>query len=406
MKNKYIGLILVIVILLGLVIFMIKSKDLIESPVKDTINMTKTWNTNNWNNTTNNNSMNQVTNALWLKSASWFSISIYSQGFKWPRVLVMDPKWNLIASQTQDWKIIAIKKGTGEAMIAEILASGLSSPHGLLFKLVNGNQKLYVAETDKITTFDYDVENQKLSNSKKLLDLPSWGRHFTKTLLGLNDWRILISVGSSCDTCVERNDKRWAILVMNDDWTDLKKYATWLRNSVFMKIDPKSGNVFATEMWRDFLWDNLPPDEINVIKEGGFYGWPYCYGKKITDTDFDKSKKAEETCPNSNPSFIDIQAHSAPLWLEFIPSSWDEEYSWDLLVAYHWSWNRSTPTGYKIVRMKLDDQGNYLWTEDFITWWISSWRITGRPVDLLFSPDGTLFMSDDRYWAIYKITQR
>lgn len=116
--------------------------------------------------------------------------------------------------------------------------------------------------------------------------------------------------------------------------------------------------------------------------------------------------------PFETPSAIDIPAHSAPLGLTFIPraesrGAWPEEYWGDLLVAYHGSWNRSEPTGYKVVRMKLDDNGRYLGTEDFITGWLTqSGEVLGRPVDLTFDDDGALYVSDDKAGVIYKVEYR
>ena len=108
--------------------------------------------------------------------------------------------------------------------------------------------------------------------------------------------------------------------------------------------------------------------------------------------------------PFETPSAIDIQAHSAPLGLAFIPEEgWPEEYWYNLLVAYHGSWNRSVPTGYKIVRYKLDAQGRYLGEEDFITGWLQGSEALGRPVDILVQPGGVMYVSDDHAGVIYRI---
>ena len=107
-------------------------------------------------------------------------------------------------------------------------------------------------------------------------------------------------------------------------------------------------------MGRDFLGDDLPPDEINIILEGQDYGWPYCYGKRVHDDQFDPEGLKRDFCKDTVPSFIDIPAHSAPLGLAFFPEEWPKEYRYNLLVAYHGSWNRTAPTGYKVVRFKLD----------------------------------------------------
>ncbi len=163
-------------------------------------------------------------------------------------------------------------------------------------------------------------------------------------------------------------------------------------------------------MGRDLLGDNIPPDEINIIEEGKNYGWPICYGKNIHDDQFDKNTYIRNPCmePFETPSSIDLQAHSAPLGLAFFPEEgWPEEYWHDLLVAYHGSWNRTEPTGYKIVRMRLDNEGKYEATEDFITGWLNGKNeALGRPVDILIQPGGLMYISDDKAGVIYRITYR
>ena len=209
--------------------------------------------------------------------------------------------------------------------------------------------------------------------------------------------------------------------VTGRDPVTTKIFASGLRNSVFFTWHPKTKKLWATDMGRDFLGDNLPPEEINIVEEGKHYGWPYCYGHQVYDIDFDTSKKVEEFCKTTEPSHIEYQAHSAPLGLAFIPTNvvnpfatanklttsvWPEEYADDLLVAYHGSWNRTEPTGYKIVRMKLDAKGSYEGAEDFITGWLRDREVSGRPVDLLFDADGTLYISDDKAGVIYRVTQK
>jgi glucose/arabinose dehydrogenase len=165
--------------------------------------------------------------------------------------------------------------------------------------------------------------------------------------------------------------------------------------------------MWATEMGRDFLGDELPPDEINIVREDKNYGWPLCYGKRVLDLDFvDESQAKGVTCANTEPSHIDLPAHVAPLGLAFIPanSNWPEEYWGDLLVAYHGSWNRSTPIGYKVARLKLDESGAYKGAEDFITGWLTSEGALGRPVDLKFDAKGNLYISDDKAGVVYRVT--
>jgi glucose/arabinose dehydrogenase len=193
---------------------------------------------------------------------------------------------------------------------------------------------------------------------------------------------------------------------MNPDGSDFKEYAKGLRNAVFMKLHPETEQVWATEMGRDWLGNDSPPDEINIVEAEKNYGWPTCYGKNIHDTDFDKNTYIRNPCmePFETESYIDLQAHSAPLGLAFFPDTWPEDYRDDLLVAYHGSWNSTVPTGYKIVRFQLNEAGELEGAQqDFLSGWISGTEVTGRPADILITPEKNIFVSDDHSGNIYLI---
>jgi glucose/arabinose dehydrogenase len=282
---------------------------------------------------------------------------------------------------------------------------GLDRPHGLAFG-PGEHPQLYVAETTEVAVFDYDPQTLKATNKKKIIDLPKGGRHFTRTLLFRpppHEDQLLISVGSDCNVCEEKDWRYAKILVADADGRNLKTFASGLRNSVFLAAHPLTGLIWATEMGRDYLGDNLPPDEINLIMEGQNYGWPYCYGKRVHDDRFDPEDRKRDFCQDTIPSYIDIPAHSAPLGLAFFPTSWSQEWRYDLLVAYHGSWNRTVPTGYKVVRVKLDYEGNYQGVEDFITGWLTPQGALGRPVDILIMDDGEIYISDDKAGVIYRV---
>ncbi|MFO7807421.1 MAG: PQQ-dependent sugar dehydrogenase, partial [Candidatus Moraniibacteriota bacterium] len=175
------------------------------------------------------------------------------------------------------------------------------------------------------------------------------------------------------------------------------------RNSVFMATNPVNGDIWATEMGRENLGDNTPPDEINIIQEGNDYGGPYCYGKNIRENTFRSG--VDINCENKTLSHIDLQAHSAPLGLDFVPEeNWPEDYWLDLIVAYHGSWNRTEPTGYKLMHFDLDDQGNLQKRSDFISGWLAQDdEKLGRPVDVEIFPEGIMLVSDDQRGVVYKI---
>jgi glucose/arabinose dehydrogenase len=349
-----------------------------------------------------------------LKVPAGFHLSVFAEKLVNPRVLAFDPKGVLITSITSEGKIVALPSKTalsGGADKTLVLASGLNKPHGLAFYCKAAACKLYVGETDGVSVFDYDAENLKLSNKKKIIDLPAGGQHFTRTLLVLpssSGDRLLISLGSDCNVCIENDWRRASVLSANMDGGDLKTFASGLRNSVFMALEPRTGAVFATENGRDLLGDNVPPDEINIIKEGGDYGWPICYGKNIHDANFDKNVYIVDPCGDKTPNYISIQAHSAPLGLAFAPDSWPAEYRNNLFVSFHGSWNRTVPTGYKVVRFVLNADGSFSGVNpeqiDFITGWLNSnGSVFGRPVGIAFDSAGNMFIADDKAGVIYKI---
>jgi glucose/arabinose dehydrogenase len=303
-----------------------------------------------------------------------------------------------------------------------ILLSGLDRPHGITYRCTGEPADetpqvtctLYVAETDAVKAYAYDKTGTRLVNTtgKKILDLPSGGGHFTRTIMFRpypNDTELLVSVGSSCNVCNESDDRRATIQAVNVETGKSRSFAKGLRNAVFLATHPVTGDIWVTEMGRDRLGDDLPPDEVNIVREGNNYGWPICYGKNIHDTDFDKNTYVRNPCmePFETPSHIDLQAHSAPLGIAFVPEEgWPEDWWFDAIVAYHGSWNRSVPTGYKLVRIKLDARGNYEGIEDFVTGWLTAEGALGRPVDVVVQPGGTMYVSDDKAGVIYLVRFR
>lgn len=342
-----------------------------------------------------------------------FSISVFAKGLGKVRDLEWGSDGVLLASITDKGNVVALpdqnKDGIADEVV--IIAGGLNRPHGLASLCTKDGCKFYIAESDQVAVYEYDQENLKAINKKKLADLPDGGRHYTRTLLFRpppHSDELLVSIGSSCDTCHEEDERRAAIWTLNVKSGEFKPFAKGLRNAVFMANHPITDQLWVTEMGRDHLGDDLPPDEINIVEEDKNYGWPICYGNNIHDTIFDKNTYIRNPCmePFEKPSYIDIQAHSAPLGLAFFPKEgWPEEYQNDLLVAYHGSWNRSIPTGYKVVRFKLDNKGNYVDREDFISGWLTpDYKSLGRPVDVLITDEGTIYISDDKAGVIYRVT--
>lgn len=218
----------------------------------------------------------------------------------------------------------------------------------------------------------------------------------TRSIIFNSAGKLLISVGSSCNSCIESDQRRAAIYQANPDGSEFKAFATGLRNSVFMAVNPRTKEIWATEMGRDNLGDDTPYEEVNIIREGGMYGWPYCYNNQTVDQSINEGG-AKFNCGSSISPHVTFQAHSAPLGLAFFGN--------ELLVSFHGSWNRSVPTGYKIVRVKLDAGGKPTTQEDFITGWLSGGTAKGRPVDILVGKDNKIYVSDDKLGVVYLIEE-
>lgn len=336
-----------------------------------------------------------------------FTARLYSSEVPGVRVLARDPRGTLLASLPGAGSVVALpdEDGDGVADAVYEVIKGLDRPHGIAF-LCDAECVLYIAEEGAVRSYAYDADTRKAQLRETVAQLPENGGHATRTLLPHPDGRLLVSVGSSCNVCEERDDRRASILAIDVATKEVERFAWGLRNTVFMAIHPVTGEIWGTDMGRDHLGDDLPPEEINILREGGWYGWPWFYGKNVEDYNFSPNARPS-FAQEAVPSHIDMQAHSAPLGLAFIPEEgWPEEYWHDLIVAFHGSWNRSVPTGYKLVRIDLDDRGNFLAAiDDFMTGFTSGRTVLGRPVDVLAEPGGTLYVSDDRAGAIYRITR-
>lgn len=361
------------------------------------------------------------TTGMPLKIPPGFTLSIFAKNLKGPRVLAFDPAGHVVVSLTSEGKVVALPDINADktADNAVTVVQGLTKPHGIAFpcwlneRRTEQTCKLYIAEENKITVWDYDKNTMKASNGKRIAGLPSGGGHFTRTVLFMpapNDQKLLVSIGSSCNVCREQDTRRATVMVMNADGSGTKAFATGLRNSVFMAIHPVTEKILATEMGRDLLGDDTPPDEVNILEEGKNYGWPECFGKNMHDKTTDEQRPHQHKRPHcaepyTTASHIDIPAHSAPLGLAFVPEEgWPEDMWYNMLVAYHGSWNRTTPAGYKVVRYIMDATGNVKSVEDFITGWLTPDGALGRPVDILVQPGGRIYISDDKAGVIYLLT--
>jgi glucose/arabinose dehydrogenase len=332
---------------------------------------------------------------------SGFGISVFASGLRGPRMMAVGPDGEIYVAERGAGRIVCLpdRDDDGVADGVEIVAADLNAPSSIAF-FEDGS--LYVAETTRVLRLSAPDEGGVYQEREVIVDGLPEGGHTTRTVLFSPDWSTLyVSIGSSCNVCVEEDGRRAAIVRYNPDGSGERVYATGLRNAVGITIRPGTSELWATNNGRDWLGDDLPPETIYVVREGSDAGWPLCHSGRIVDPDFGGAG----ACVGVLPPAVEMQAHSAPLGLAFYDGEqFPEEYRGDLFVAFHGSWNRSEPTGYKVVRVSMREGGPSGPVDDFATGWLredgSNW---GRPVDIVVATDGSLIISEDGQGTIYRV---
>lgn len=333
-----------------------------------------------------------------------FKVAYYSPSVPGVRFMAIGPDGAVYASQPDRGRIVRLPDANkdGVADSITVVATGLNQPHGLAFR----GGALFVANTDGVVRLALNANGAATGPATYVNRYAAGGGHWTRTIVFGADGAMYVAVGSSCNLCVEQSSDRAAVLRFNEDGSGKRVFASGLRNAVGLAVHPQTGAVWASQNERDNLrpsFEDLPPEEINILTDGADYGWPYCYGDRTPNPEYADAAR----CARTVAPALAMQAHSAPLGMSFLTnaSSFPAEFRGDLLVAFHGSWNRDTPTGAKVVRVRVAN-GKPVSVEDFITGWQqSNGQRWGRPVDVVVAADGSVLISDDSAGAIYRVTR-
>tara|TARA_B100000287_G_scaffold284781_1_gene268413 strand:+ start:722 stop:1873 length:1152 start_codon:yes stop_codon:yes gene_type:complete len=357
----------------------------------------------------------KVNSAIWdlvdeLDAPEGFKISIYADGLESPRQITETNDGYIIVGSKNGKNVYALQDldGDGYAENKILLAKDLQNPTGVV--VYEGD--LYFSEIDKIWRIA-DIDGWLILNNFDKLpkkevymdDLPSETWHGYKYIDFGPDGNLYIPVGVPCNICLEpqTKDKRFAAIHKYVDGK-LVTVASGVRNSVGFDWHPKTNKLYFSDNGRDWLGDNSPSCELNVIEEdGSFYGYPYKHAKNVIDPEFGK------LIPNVDMEFVDpiaeLGPHVAPLGIAFYDKNkFPEKYRNSLFIALHGSWNKyNGKSGYKVIFVKLDPNGDYLYQEDFISGWLQNEKDWGRPVSPFIMSDGSMLISDDKFDVIYKV---
>jgi len=357
---------------------------------------------------------------LWPKAPEGFKVELWAENIKGddgksisPRTIITAPNGDLFAAAQNQGEIVVFRPGPdGKMAQMSIYATKLNLPFGLRFYPAGPDPKyLYVGDTNAILRFPYSNGDLKATAEPETVvaNLPAGPNHFSRGVaFSLDGKRMFISVGSHTNVTDIDTDTsefhRADILVADPDGKDLQVYATGIRNGSGLAVNPTTGELWTSVNERDEIGDNLPPDYITSVKEGGFYGWPWYYTGGHPDPRF----------PGKHPELKDkvivpdvlLEPHNASLNITFYEGKmFPKQYKGQLFGAEHGSWNRSVRTGYEVIMAPMKDGhalGSY---EDFLTGFVNDkGECWGRPVGVTVASDGALMVTDDGSNSIWRVS--
>ncbi|MCR4299863.1 MAG: PQQ-dependent sugar dehydrogenase [Gallionella sp.] len=334
-----------------------------------------------------------------IKLPPGFRISLYADNVPGARSMALSPDGTLFVG-TRGSKVYALpnSKQSKKADEVIVLADDLNTPNGVAFR----DGALYVAEVNRILRFDA-IESRLRNPPKPVVvnsSFPADAHHGWKFIRFGPDGLLYVPVGAPCNICEPDQARYAAIFRMKPDGSALEQYARGVRNTVGFDWHPDTNELWFTDNGRDWLGNNMPPDELNhAPRPAMHFGYPYCHGASISDDEFG----AKRACGEFTPAAMELGPHVASLGMRFYSGSmFPDAYRKQVFIAEHGSWNRFPPIGYRITLVRLKD-GKAASYETFAEGWLQGFTAWGRPVDVQVMPDGALLVSDDKAGVIYRI---
>jgi glucose/arabinose dehydrogenase len=347
----------------------------------------------------------------WPKAPAGFKVTQFATGLTNPRLMRFAPNGDLFLAETSagDIKVLRGVTAEGKPKQVQVFTTGLKTPFGIAFYPPGPNpQWVYVANEDSVVRFPYRNGDMTATGPLQHLDdLPSGGHHRSRDVQFSPDGKkMFVSVGSHENVSDGPEEEHRAdILEYDPDGSNVRVYASGIRNPVGIAFNPKTGELWCSVNERDGLGNDLVPDYITHVQEGGFYGWPWWYTGAHQDPRFE-GKHPELKDKTIVPDVI-LQPHNASLQMTFYEGKqFPAKYQGDVFAAEHGSWNRAPRTGYEVIRVPLHQTGHATGEyEDFLTGFVvDDQNVWGRPVGVTVAPDGSLLVSDDGSGSIWRVT--
>ncbi len=350
----------------------------------------------------------------WPVAPPGFKVELYAAGLDNPRWLRTAPNGDIFLAESDAGRIRVFRgmTGDGKPEQTEVFATGLKRPYGIAFYPPGPDPHwIYIGNTNELIRFPYRNGDMKVSGpSQHIADFPTGG-HWTRAVEFSPDGKkMFVAVGSGSnvdDPDTHPGEKNRAdILVCDPANCELSVYAAGIRNAGGgIGVNPQTGELWCSVNERDALGDNLVPDYITHVEEGGFYGWPWWYIGGHQDPRH-KGKHPELKDKVIVPDVL-LQPHNASLELTFYEADkFPAEYKGDIFASEHGSWNKAVRVGYEVIRVPLHQTGHASGEyQDFLTGFVlPEGKVWGRPVGITVAPDGSLLVSDDGSNSIWRVS--
>lgn len=337
-----------------------------------------------------------------------FRINVFADGVGAPRMLAVGPDGTAYVTRRDPGDVVAMKDTDGDGVADQVrpVVSNLPDVHGIAIH----DGRMYLATVNEV--YVAPMDGQDVGQPQPIIDnLPPGGRHPNRTLAVGPDQKLYITVGSTCNACIEAHPWSASILRSDLDGSNVEIFADGLRNTLGIGWHPQTGEMWGMDNGSDWLGSEEPPEELNKLMAGHHYGWPFANGDNelIDLASYPEGFDPKQWLAGSTPSVLEYTAHTAPLQLAFYTDgTFPAGYHEDAFVAIHGSWNRRPPAGYEIVRVDFDESGAPREIVPFVTGFLyqqqGEWAWFGRPAGIAVTPDGALLFSDDANGMIYRVS--
>lgn len=347
-----------------------------------------------------------------LRVPAGFTIAKFADGLGKPRQLAVSASGNVYVTNREAGTVTRLRDTNADGVADEKqVVATIKSVHGITIH----SGTMYLVAIKEVFSAPINADGSLGTLRQLIGDLPDAGQHPNRTIGFGPDGQMYLTVGSTCNACAEPNPEHATMLVANPDGSNRRVYASGLRNTIGFGWHPQTKELYGFDHGIDWLGDEQQQEELNLIKQGAFYGWPYIYGdgnynphpRPMGDTTYAQIR-ARTTVP-----LIGYTPHAAPLAMVFytapssVTTSFPADYQNDAFVTMRGSWNRTKPSGYNVVRVKFEN-GKPVRVDDFVTGFLveNNQSQFGRPVGIATMPDGSLIFSEDNNGVIYRVSYR